>query len=137
VRRIGRVPLQGPTPQDLARIFEGAGSPEERLRRLVSELAAFYQRGGAEQQKALTEAARAPGAKQMLALLDAARAELVRAALEGMRLSDEAVRRVVAITSFAVWQAFLSAGLTPERAALAVADTAWCSTRTALERALP
>ena len=54
------MPLQGPTPQDLARIFEGAGSPEERLRRLVSELAAFYQRGGAELQKALTEALLSP-----------------------------------------------------------------------------
>jgi hypothetical protein len=137
VRRIGRVPLQGPTPQDLARIFEGAGSPEERLRRLVSELAAFYQRGGGELQKALAEAARAPGAKQMLALLDAAREQLVRAALEGLRLGDEAVRRVVAVTSFAVWQSFLNAGLSPDRAALAVADVAWCSAQTTIARALP
>lgn len=91
-------------------LFEGVERMEERVERLVTELCAFYERGGI----ALATAAREGHVVEPLGSwareMEDTRAALVRAAVPG-KMAEAALRVATALTGYAVWRALLDAGV--------------------------
>jgi AcrR family transcriptional regulator len=102
-----------PAPEILA----DEPSPGHRLRRLVGELFAFYERARPWLEVQRAEAARVPALAASGRRHAAAREALVRQAM-GPAVADRAERAVLAFTDFAVWKTLAAESTTAEAAAL-------------------
>jgi AcrR family transcriptional regulator len=102
-----------PTP----RLFEGVDDPRERLRLLLSELYANYQRGERQYAVGFAEQDNLPVLKRFMDEGSAYVAGLARRAIEPLNPTDEAARLAVAMCDFRAWQAFNQAGFSSEQAA--------------------
>ncbi len=118
--------LSPPTPA----IFNGLTTLDERVKRLVRELFAMYERGSAMIEVARCEQSEVAGLADYVASEAAMREELVREALRPFKPHGRTVREATAITDFYVWKAFSQQGVTTRRAVdvvyrslLALADT--------------
>ena len=101
-----------PDPDDARTVFDGANSPAERLRRLVQQTFAIYERGAPELHVIRNEPGAHPSVAQGKQDLEAALAALVEAA--GVPASERAVVR--AMIDLGTWQALRDQGLRPEEA---------------------
>ena len=104
--------LSPPTPE----LFGGLDTFEERMRRLVEELFAMYERGSAMIEVARCEQSEVAGLADYVASEAAMREELVREALRPFKPHGRTVREATAITDFYVWKAFSQRGVTTRRA---------------------
>jgi AcrR family transcriptional regulator len=105
-----------PDPSEAPMLFSGAESPAERLRRLVEEAFAIYERGAPELHVIRNEPGAHPSVAEGKAALEASLAALVEAA--GVPASERAVVR--AMIDLGTWQALRDQGLGPEQAVEAV-----------------
>ena len=105
-----------PDPEDASTRFDGANSPAERLRRLVQQVFAIYERGAPELHVIRNEPGAHPSVAQGKRDLEAALAALVEAA--GIPAEERAVVR--AMIDLGTWQALRDQGLGPEAAVDAV-----------------
>lgn len=93
--------MRPPTPQDALAVFQGLGTREERLRRLVQELDAFYRRGEFRLVRAGQDRDRVPELEAFLTHVEAGVEAFVREALEDA--SESEIRIVLALTDLRVW----------------------------------
>jgi AcrR family transcriptional regulator len=100
-----------PSLEDAARIFGGARTVEERLRRLVSEMFAFYERGEPYMDVGPKER-RLPAVREWEAGMRATREGLAREALRPTRPDESTVRAVGALLDFPVFKTFRRHGIT-------------------------
>lgn len=100
-----------------AEIFDGLGTFEKRMRRLVDELFAMYERGSAMIEVALCEQSKVAGLADFVANEAAMREALVREALRPFKPRSRTVREATALTDFYVWKAFAKQNLTTRHAA--------------------
>jgi len=98
-------------------IFGGLDTFEERMRRLVEELFAMYERGSAMIEVARCEQSEVAGLADYVANEAAMREALVREALRPVKLRSRTVHEVAALTDFYVWKAFTQQNLTTRQAA--------------------
>src|SRR5438128_11217741 len=111
-----------PEPNATPALFQGADDASERMRRLVAEVFAMYERGAADLQTALRDVDVHPMVRQAASDLDAALAALVAAALEPLD-ADDADRRVArAMIDLGTWRALRDQGLGADEAVAAVAE---------------
>ena len=111
-----------PEPNATPALFQGADDASERMRRLVTEVFAMYERGAADLQTALRDADVHPMVRQAASDLDAALAALVAAALEPLD-ADDADRSVArAMIDLGTWRALRDQGLGADEAVAAVAE---------------
>lgn len=103
--------MRPPVPEGAAAVFDGARTNQDRLRRLVEELDAFYERGELRLALAARDRQLVPELDGFLTAVEAGIAALVRAALQDADGRDPAVPVVIALTSFAMWQQFRRSGL--------------------------
>jgi AcrR family transcriptional regulator len=94
--------LAPPTPD----IFSGLDTLGERMRQLVSELFAMYERGSAMIDVARCEQGEVAGLADYVAREAALREALAREALRPFKPRPRTVREVAALTDFYVWKAF-------------------------------
>ncbi len=92
-----------PTPEDAARIFEGATSTESRVRRLVTELFAFYQRAEPYLEMDARER-ELPSVREWEAETRSMREQFVRIALQSLAPADETVRAAAALLDFPMYR---------------------------------
>ncbi len=104
--------LSPPTPD----IFGGLDTFEERMRRLVEELFAMYERGSAMIEVARCEQCEVAGLADYVASEAAMREELVREALRPLKPHGRTVREATALADFYVWKAFTQQNLTTRQA---------------------
>ncbi len=104
--------LSPPTPE----IFGGLDTFEERMRRLVEELFAMYERGSAMIEVARCEQSEVVGLADYVASEAAMREELVREALRPFKPHGRTVREATALADFYVWKAFTQLNLTTRQA---------------------
>ncbi len=104
--------LSPPTPE----IFGGLDTFEERMRRLVEELFAMYERGSAMIEVARCEQSEVAGLADYVASEAAMREELVREALRPFKPHGRTVREATALADFYVWKAFTQQNLTTRQA---------------------
>ncbi len=103
VRAIMRLPM--------AEIFANTPSLPGRVRVLVGELFAFYERGAPWIRVALCERAKVPRLEQSARALEGGIEALVREALRPVAPPQRVVWAVLAMASFSVWQSLASRGL--------------------------
>lgn len=107
--------IEPPTPDTAAAAFRGLGLRAERLKRLVEELDAFYERAEAPLWSAVRDQDRVASLARFLAEVGNGVGAFVAEALREERGSDR-VRIVSAIADFTVWRALSATGLgRPER----------------------
>ena len=104
--------LAPPTPA----IFSGRTTFGERMRQLVQELFAMYERGSAMIDVARREQGEVSGLAAFVADEAASREALVREALRPFRPRPRTVREVAALTDFYVWKALTQQNLTTRQA---------------------
>ncbi len=104
--------LSPPTPE----IFGVLDTFEERMRRLVEELFAMYERGSAMIEVARCEQSEVAGLADYVASEAAMREELVREALRPFKPHGRTVREATALADFYVWKAFTQQNLTTRQA---------------------
>lgn len=104
--------LSPPTPA----IFNGLTTLEERVKRLVGELFAMYERGSAQIEVARCEQGEVAGLAEYVASEAAMREALVRKALRPFKPRGRTVREATALADFYVWKAFTQQNLTTRRA---------------------
>lgn len=104
--------LSPPTPD----IFGGVDTFEERMRRLVEELFAMYERGSAMIEVARCQQSEVAGLADYVASEAAMREELVREALRPFKPHGRTVREATALADFYVWKAFTQQNLTTRQA---------------------
>jgi AcrR family transcriptional regulator len=105
--------LAPPTPA----IFRGLTTFEERMRTLVTQLFAMYERGAAMLDVARCEQGEVKGLADFVASEAASREALVREALRPFEPRSRTVREVAALTDFYVWKACTQQNLTTRQAA--------------------
>jgi AcrR family transcriptional regulator len=105
--------LAPPTPA----IFGGLNTFDERMRRLVRELFAMYERGSVQIEMARCEQGEVAGLADYVANEAALREALARDALRPFRPRPRTVQEVVALTDFYVWKSFTQQDLTTRQAA--------------------
>jgi len=105
--------LAPPTPA----IFSGLKTFEERMRQLVQELFAMYERGSVQIEVARCQQGEVAGLADYVANEAALREALVREALRPFKLRSRIVHEVAALTDFYVWKAFTQQNLTTRQAA--------------------
>jgi len=105
--------LAPPTPA----IFDGLTTVEARVRRLVRELFAMYERGAHQIETARCQQNEVAALAGFVANEAAMREALVREALRPFKVRPRAVREVTALTDFYVWKAFKQQELTTHQAA--------------------
>lgn len=108
-------------------LLDGAESTGERVRRVVTELCAFYERGFVALSTVRREAHLVPPLAAWGRELDEVRAVLVRAATRPTDVTEPAGRVALALTAFPVWQALAEAGVPPGEAADVIAALVLCS----------
>lgn len=92
-----------PQPDQAAAAFEGLASLDDRLRRLVEELDAFYRRGALRLGKAAADRHRIRELDGFLTAVEAGVAAWVREAVKLEPLSVSARQLLIALTDFRVW----------------------------------
>ena len=120
----GRVSMEVialPDPQTTAALFEGADDAM-RIRRLVGEAYAIYERGAPELRVARLERDVHPVVTQTAEDLDASLHALTDAALEPLGCSQDDRRLVRAMLDLGTWDALRGHGLGPAEAVATVAD---------------
>jgi AcrR family transcriptional regulator len=104
-----------PSLEDAPEIFAGASTLEERVRRLVSELFDFYERGAPYIETDFRER-RLPAVREWEAHMRATLEGLAREALRPADPDERVVRAVGALVDFSVFKAFMDRGIPRERA---------------------
>lgn len=104
--------LAPPTPT----IFSGLSTFEERMRQLVQELFAMYERGSAQIEVARCEQGEVAGLADYVANEAASREALAREALRPFKPRRRTVHEVAALTDFYVWKALTQQNLTTRQA---------------------
>jgi AcrR family transcriptional regulator len=109
-----------PDPEDAPSLFDGLGTPAERIERLVREAFGLYQRGAPELRAIRNEADLHPRIARDGEALEASLTALVDGALEPSNVTpaDRAVVR--AMVDLGTWQALRDQGLGPAEAVDAV-----------------
>jgi len=114
-----------PSPDDAPEIFAGAGSLEERLERLVSELFDFYERGAPYIETDFQER-RLPAVAEWEAYMRATIAGLVREALVSAGPDERAVQAVSALLDFSTFKSFLDREIQKDQAAKTMNEVLLC-----------
>ncbi len=114
-----------PSPEDGPRIFGGAGSLEERLGRLVSELFDFYERGAPYIESDFQER-RLPAVREWEEYMRATIAGLVREALVSEDPDEDTVQAVSALLDFYTFKSFLDRDIRKEQAAKTMNEVLLC-----------
>lgn len=109
-----------PTPANAAGHFEGLGSREDRIERLVTLTFDFYERAGRVVDNVRRDRERLPALMQAHAELEAGLEALVREAMRPFAPSRDQVRLVRALLDVRSWEAMRERGLS-RRAAVAAA----------------
>jgi AcrR family transcriptional regulator len=104
--------LAPPTPA----IFSGVSTFAERMRQLVQELFAMYERGSAMIEVARCEQGEVAGLADFVANEAASGEALAREALRPFKPRARAVHEVTALTDFYVWKALTQQNLTTRQA---------------------
>ena len=99
-----------PSLEDAPEIFAGAGSLEERLGRLISELFDFYERGAAYIETDFQER-RLPAVREWEAYMRAIIAGLVGEALASAEPDESTVQTVSALLDFYTFKSFMDRGI--------------------------
>src|SRR5215203_5965113 len=110
---------------DAPEIFAGAGSLEERLERLVSELFDFYERGAPYIETDFQER-RLPAVAEWEAYMRAIIAGLVREALVPAGPDERAVQAVSALLDFSTYKSFLDRDIQKDQAAKTMNEVLLC-----------
>lgn len=97
-------------------IFAGLDGTEVRVRALVHELFAMYERGHLQIATARCEQGTVPALKQFVDAQASGHAALVREALRPVRPSAAITREARALTDFYVWKAFTDEGVSTQHA---------------------
>jgi AcrR family transcriptional regulator len=98
--------MQPPTPDGAAAVFEGLGTLDERLEKLVEEIDAFYRRGALRLHLAGRDRDLIPALDHFLKAVEAGVEAYVEAALAPSRPHRRTVQVVAALMSFPVWKRF-------------------------------
>jgi len=114
-----------PSLDDAPEIFAGAGSLEERLERLVSELFDFYERGAPYIETDFQER-RLPAVAEWEAYMRATIAGLVREALDPAGPDERAVQAVSALLDFSTFKSFLDRDIQKDQAAKTMNEVLLC-----------
>jgi AcrR family transcriptional regulator len=114
-----------PSLDDAPEIFAGAGSIEERLERLVSELFDFYERGAPYIETDFQER-RLPAVAEWEAYMRATIAGLVREALDPAGPDERAVQAVSALLDFSTYKSFLDRDIQKDQAAKTMNEVLLC-----------
>lgn len=105
-----------PSLEDAPEIFAGAHSLEERLKRLVSELFDFYERGAPYIETDFQER-RLPAVQEWEAYMRATIEGLVREALRPVEPDEGTVGAVSALLDFSTFKSFMDRDIRKEQAA--------------------
>ena len=108
--------LAPPTPA----IFAGLTTLDARLRRLVRELFAMYERAALQLEAARCQQNEVPALANFVRNEAAMRESLVREALRPFQPKPRTIREAAAFTDFYVWKAFTQRELSTHRAAAIV-----------------
>jgi AcrR family transcriptional regulator len=114
-----------PSLDDAPEIFSGAGSLEERLERLVSELFDFYERGAPYIETDFQER-RLPAVAEWEAYMRATITGLVREALVPAGPDERAVQAVSALLDFSTFKSFLDREIQKDQAAKTMNEVLLC-----------
>jgi AcrR family transcriptional regulator len=114
-----------PSLDDAPEIFAGAGSLEERLERLISELFDFYERGAPYIETDFQER-RLPAVAEWEAYMRATIAGLVREALVPAGPDERAVQAVSALLDFSTFKSFLDREIQKDQAAKTMNEVLLC-----------
>ncbi len=114
-----------PSLEDAPEIFAGAGSLEERLGRLISELFDFYERGAPYIETDFQER-QLPMVQEWEAHMRATIAGLVREALLPVEPDEGTVRAVSALLDFSTFKSFLERSIHKEQAAKTMNEVLLC-----------
>jgi AcrR family transcriptional regulator len=114
-----------PSLDDAPEIFAGAGSIEERLERLVSELFDFYERGAPYIETDFQER-RLPAVAEWEAYMRATIAGLVREALDPAGPDERAVQAVSTLLDFSTYKSFLDRDIQKDQAAKTMNEVLLC-----------
>ena len=114
-----------PSLEDAPEIFAEANSLDERLRRLVEELFAFYERGASYIETDFQER-RLPAVVEWEAYMRATIAGLVREALVPAGPDEYTVQTVSALLDFFTFKSFLDRDVPKELAAKAINEVILC-----------
>ena len=106
-------------------IFAEANSLDERLRHLVEELFAFYERGASYIETDFQER-RLPAVVEWEAYMRATIAGLVREALVSAEPDEHTVQSVSALLDFSTFKSFVDRDVPKERAAKAINEVILC-----------
>ncbi|MFL5884098.1 MAG: hypothetical protein ACJ77M_03435 [Thermoleophilaceae bacterium] len=109
--------LRLPPPERAAELFAGAGSSDERVRRLVDALFAAYEREPGALEGGRRERGQLPVLDEGMAALDTALDALVAEAIGERDRTTPAVTSVRALTDVTVWRALRDQGASPEESA--------------------
>ena len=114
-------------PEDVPALFEGAGSPHERIARLVGVLGDIYERGGPQIDTTARERHYFEPVAQGHQELEDAFDALVTEALRPLGRGAQRVAAVRGMTSHGAWKAMREAGLSAAEAKKALTDAlaAW------------
>lgn len=104
-----------PSPGDAQRIFAGASSLEERIRRLVSEMFDFYERAEPYMEVGPKER-QLPAVQEWEAGMRATREALAREALRPCGPEEPTVRAVAALLDFPMFKSFRRHGVARDEA---------------------
>ena len=103
--------IRPPVAEGASLLFQGATSPDDRVRRLVAEFVAFHARAEKAFLVALRDEHQVPGLKHFM---DAQRATLeafVREALRDVGAQERTFRVVAGLLDFGTWKALADRGL--------------------------
>jgi AcrR family transcriptional regulator len=114
-----------PSLDDAPEIFAGAGSIEERLERLVSELFDFYERGAPYIETDFQER-RLPAVAEWEAYMRATIAGFVREALVPAGPDERMVQAVSALLDFSTYKSFLDRDIQKDQAAKTMNEVLLC-----------
>jgi AcrR family transcriptional regulator len=114
-----------PSLDDAPEIFAGAGSIEERLERLVSELFDFYERGAPYIETDFQER-QLPAVAEWEAYMRDTIAGLVREALDPAGPDERAVQAMSALLDFSTYKSFLDRDIQKDQAAKTMNEVLLC-----------
>jgi AcrR family transcriptional regulator len=114
-----------PSLDDAPEIFAGAGSLEERLDHLVSELFDFYERGAPYIETDFQER-QLPAVQEWEAHVRATIAGLAREALQPVEPDEETVQAVSALLDFSTFKSFKDREIPKEGAAKTINEVLLC-----------
>ena len=114
-----------PSLEDTSQIFAGAGTLEERLERLISELFDFYERGASYIETDFQER-QLPAVQEWEAYWRATIEGLTREALHPGQPDQRTVQAVGALIDFSVFKSFSERGIPKEQAAEIMNEVLLC-----------